>query len=98
MDEVNNGEWSNVVKGGKGKNKKNKKLKNARTLTLQTFFSEQGVTGSPDGQGISGDRDDRGVGILPTPDLSEEELVVQTSLHSFFAEVLRRIGPCKISE
>jgi len=37
---LDGGNWSSVVQTKKGKGKK--KLKNARTLSLQTFFSQHG--------------------------------------------------------
>lgn len=90
------GEWNNVGKS-RGKKQK-KKLKNARTITLQTFMSENnggnydGVFGSPTSAGENF-RDD-----LVGPDLSEDEQVVKSSLLSFFSDLLRRLGPVKTDE
>ena len=91
------GEWNSVVKGGKGgKNKKGKKYKNARTLTLQTFFSEHGGL-SPD-YSIPMMADKEQDFKSYHPDLSEDERVVQSSLLSFFGDLLRRLGPVKKDE
>ena len=89
------GEWNSVVgRGGKGGKKQKKKLKNARTITLQTFISENGGW-SPDSFSGSGDKDDLKEVL---PELSEDEQVVRTSLLSFFTDLLRRLGPVKRDE
>jgi hypothetical protein len=86
------GGWSSVVQNKKGKGKK-KKMKNARTLSLQTFFSEHGGN-SENEQG----KDE--LGGLPEdcqPELSNEDLVVRESLLSYFWDVLKRLGPVRIN-
>ena len=94
-DELN-GEWNSVVKGGKGKqNKKKNWAKNARTLTLQNFFSEHGGP-SLDGResGFNEPDDTKSA----TPYLNEEEQLVQKSISSFFVDLLKRLGPLKRDE
>lgn len=86
------GGWSSVVQNKKGKGKK-KKMKNARTLSLQTFFSEHGGASETE-QG----REDLGrVPETTVPELSGEDLVVRESLLSYFWDVLRRLGPVRIN-
>ena len=86
------GGWSSVVQNKKGKGKK-KKMKNARTLSLQTFFSEHGG-GSENEQC----RDELGgLPEMTQPELSTEDLVVRESLLSYFWDVLRRLGPVRIN-
>ena len=87
------GEWNSVGKGGK---KQKKKLKNAGTVTLQTFFIENGGW-SPGSQSPGpGDREDSK--IKNEPELSDDEQVVKNSILSFFADLLRRLGPVKVDE
>ena len=93
--ENGDGEWNSVGRGGKGGKKQKKKMKNARTITLQTFISENGGW-SPDGLGGSGEREELVKESLP--ELSEDEQVVRTSLLSFFTDLLRRLGPVKRDE
>ena len=91
LNENTDGEWSSVGKGGKGgKNKKNKK-KNTRTVTLQTFITENGGL-SPDGLA---DKEDS---PSYSPELSDDEELVRISLLSYFTELLSRLGPVKKDE
>lgn len=94
------GEWNSVVKGGKGgKKQKGKKYKNARTLTLQTFFSEHGGLSPDYGPSMIQTMADKDQDYKSYhPDLSEDERVVQNSLLSFFGDLLRRLGPVKKDE
>ena len=88
------GEWNSVGKGGKGGKKQKKKLKNARTITLQTFIHENGGWAPGDLVGLGEKEDNQNY----TPELSEDEEVVKTSLLSFFTDLLRRLGPVKKDE
>ena len=95
-DDDLNGEWNNVVKGGKGKvNKRKNWTKNARTLTLQNFFSEHGGPCTDNKECDFGEIDDAKSTI---PYLNEEEQVIQRSISSFFVDLLKRLGPLKRDE
>ena len=96
--ESNNGEWKKAK--GKCKGKKNW-TKNARTITLQNFFAENG------GPYIDGDKSDyndfeesggRTTMSSSAPYLNEEEQVIQKSICSFFVDLLKRLGPLKRDE
>ena len=88
-----NGEWSDVIKGGKGRvNKRKNWTKSARTLTLQNFFSEHGGV-DPDGKEC--EYEDSKTAI---PNLDEDELVIKNSILSFFVDLLKRLGPLKRDE
>ena len=85
-----NGEWSDVIKGGKGKvNKRKNWTKSARTFTLQNFFTEHG------GDGKESVYEDSKTAI---PNLDEDELVIKNSILSFFVDLLKRLGPLKRDE
>ena len=87
------GEWSTAgSKNNKGKKQKKKFKNNARTVTLQTFISENGGPVDPQ----EDFRDDEG--SSPVVDLSEEEQVVQNSLITVFTDMLRRLGPVRLEE
>lgn len=86
------GGWSSVVQNKKGKGKK-KKMKNARTLSLQTFFSEHGGASETE----QGREELCGLPESTQPELSTEDLVVRESLLSYFSDVLRRLGPVRIN-
>lgn len=86
-EETCNGEWSDVIKGGKGKvNKRKNWTKSARTFTLQNFFTEHG------GDGKECVYEDSKTAI---PNLDEDELVIKNSILSFFVDLLKRLGPLK---
>lgn len=87
---TNNGEWSSVVKGGKGKKKK--KMRNARTLSLQTFFSEQQQDLDTFGN--------VGENYLDTtlPELDDQEITARNDLLSFFCGVLKKLGPVHLTD
>ena len=88
------GEWSTAgSKNNKGKKQKKKFKYNARTVTLQTFISENGGPVDPH-EDIKDDEN----GDSPVLDLSEEEQVVQNSLITVFTDMLRRLGPVKLEE
>ena len=63
-----------------------------RTVTLQTFFSENGgpVENSQD---LKDDQTSS-----PTLELSEEEQATQNSLISVFTDLMKRLGPVKRDE
>jgi len=87
------GEWSWVSGGKKGKGKKSKKMKNARTLSLQTFFSEHGPQGQENGSDCGGG----GPGSdFSGQDLTPEEALARESLLTYFSDLIRRSGPLKI--
>ena len=92
-NDITEGEWNSVGKGGK---KQKKKLKNARTVTLQTFFIENGGWSPLSQSPGPGDHEEETK--KNALELSEEEQVVKTSLLSFFTDLLLRLGPVKSDE
>lgn len=94
-ENVDTGEWNSVGRGGKGGKKQKKKLRKSRTVTLQTFITENGGY-SPDGMGSSSS--DKDEASKSSPDLNDDEQVVRSSLLSFFTDLLRRLGPVKRDE
>ena len=86
------GEWSTAGSKNNKSKKQKKKFKNMRTVTLQTFFSENGGPV----ENVQDVRDERG--SSPTLDLSDEEIAVQKSLFSLFTDLMKRLGPVKRDE
>ena len=86
------GEWSTAGSKNNKSKKQKKKFKNTRTVTLQTFFSENGGPV----ENIQDIKDDQG--SSPTLELSEEEQVTQNSLISLFTDLMKRLGPVKRDE
>jgi len=82
------GGWESVgpagKKAAKGKKGNKGKMKNARTLSLQTFFSEHGGS-------------EEGADMLEEPELTPEELLARESLLTYFADLIRRSGPLKVN-
>jgi len=81
------GAWESVgpgKKGSKGKKGNKGKMKNARTLSLQTFVSEYGAS-------------EEGSEMLDDVDLTPEEILARESLLTYFSDLIRRNGPMKVS-